>query len=262
LPWAIVLLLFIFWRSAWPGRQLSDDQISAYLHDERAPQHIQDALMQLGERMAQKDSSAQQFYPDVVRLSSSRLEEIRKIDATIMGEDTTRPEFHQALLDMLKDPSSAVRVNAALALARSGDEAGHAELLRMLSPVKVTSPQAGRVVHAAPAGTAISKGDLLVQIEAEGKTLDVRSPISGRVRSLTAQKDAQVAGGAGVAVVEPEAQQISEALRGLDLIGGKADLPAVRAYLDPATDVPERVRRQASIAEGAILQRAGRQPRN
>ena len=258
--WAIVLLPFLFWRSTWFGRQLPDDQLMEYLHDEQKPRHIQHALVQLGERMARKDASAQRFYPDILRLKDHRLEEIRNTDAWIMGQDTTRPEFHQALREMLKDSSPTVRANAALALVRFGDDAGHPELLRMLAPVQITVPQAGRVVDVASAGTAVREGGLLVQIETGGKTLDVRSPINGRVRMVNAQKNSQVAAGSEVAVVDPAAEQIWEALRGLYVIGRMEDLTAVRAYLRPLPDIPDRVRQQASLTEGAILERAKAQP--
>ncbi len=258
--WAIVLLPFLFWRSTWFGRQLPDDQMTQYLHDEQSPRHIQHALVQLGERMARQDPSARRFYPDVVRLKNHRLEDIRNTDAWIMGQDTTQPEFHQALRDMLNDPSPTVRGNAALALVRFGDGAGHAELVRMLAPVTITASAAGRVVDLASAGTAIREGGLLAELDSGGKTLDLRSPINGRVRSLAAQKGAQVAAGSEVAVVDPAAEQVWEALRGLYLIGNTEDLPVVRAYLHPMADLPDRVRQQASMTESAILARAGKTP--
>jgi biotin carboxyl carrier protein len=254
--WAIVLLPFLFWRSTWFGRQLPDDQMTEYLHDEQKPRHVQHALVQLGERMTRSDASAQRFYPDVVRLKGHRLEEIRNTVAWIMGQDTTRPEFHQALREMLSDSSPTVRANAALALIRFGDETGHAELLRMLAPARITASEAGRVVDLAAVGTAIREGGLLVKLDTGGKTLELRSPMNGRVRSLSAQKDAQVGAGTEVAVVDPTAEQIWEALRGLYLIGKKDDLPTVRAYLRPMPDLPDRVRQQASMTEDAILERA------
>jgi hypothetical protein len=80
--------------------------------------------------------------------------------------------------------------------------------------------------------------------------------MNGRVRSLSAKKNSQVTAGTELAVVDPAAEQIWEALRGLYLIGSKDDLPAVRAYLHPMADLPDRVRQQASMTESAILERA------
>ena len=72
--WAIVLLPFLFWRSTWFGRALTDRELDQYIHDQQKPRHTQHALVQLGERMAQRDSSAERWYPDVVRLASSPVE--------------------------------------------------------------------------------------------------------------------------------------------------------------------------------------------
>jgi biotin carboxyl carrier protein len=253
--WAIVLLPFLFWRSTWFGRQLPDTQMAEYLRDEQKPRHIQHALVQLGERIARHDASVQRFYPEVVRLKDHRLEEIRNTAAWIMGQDTTRPEFHQALRAMLRDSSPTVRANAALALIRFGDETGHAELLRMLAPENIIAPASGRVLDLAPPGTAIREGGLLLKLATASEVVELRSPINGRVRSVSVQKDAQVAAGTEVAVVDPAAEQVWEALRGLYLIGKRDDLPAVRAYLRPMPDIPDRVRQQASLTESAILRR-------
>src|SRR3989442_7529643 len=39
----IVLMPFLFWWNTWFGRQLSDKQLSEYLHDDKKPRHIQHA---------------------------------------------------------------------------------------------------------------------------------------------------------------------------------------------------------------------------
>ena len=49
-----------------------------------------------------------------------------------MGEDDQCGVFHEALLAALNDPQVMVRRNAALALARFGDAAGRAEMVRIL----------------------------------------------------------------------------------------------------------------------------------
>src|SRR6202451_1611006 len=50
--WLIVLMPFLFWWNTWFGRHLSDQQLNEYLHDDKKPRHIQQALVQLGDRMA------------------------------------------------------------------------------------------------------------------------------------------------------------------------------------------------------------------
>ena len=113
--WLIVLMPFLFWWSTWFGRHLTDQQLTEYLHDDKKPRHIQHALVQLGEKMtAQKDESAARWYPDLIRLANYPVEEVRNTDAWVMGQDTSVPSFHDALLKMLQDLSPMVRGNAAL----------------------------------------------------------------------------------------------------------------------------------------------------
>src|SRR5216684_3127222 len=111
--WLIVLMPFLFWWNTWFGRQLPDNQISAYLQDEKHPRHIQHALVQLGERMGHHDAGVKRWYPEIVRLASHPVEEVRNTDAWVMGQDTSGPGFHAALLNMLQDQSPMVRGNAA-----------------------------------------------------------------------------------------------------------------------------------------------------
>src|SRR6266478_854970 len=118
--WLIVLMPFLFWWNTWFGRQLSDKQLIEYLQDDRKPRHIQHALVQIGERVARHDASVTRWYPDVVRLASYPIEEVRNTDAWVMGQDASSTGFHEALLKMLNDPSRMVCGNAALSLVRFG----------------------------------------------------------------------------------------------------------------------------------------------
>ncbi len=257
--WAIVLMPFLFWRSTWFGRQLPDVELTRYLHDDQKPRHIQHALVQVGERITRRDVAVVRWYPDLVRLSIHPVEEIRSTDAWVMGQDTSRPEFHEALRKMLEDASPLVRSNAALALVRFGDASGRPQLVSMLQPVKLTTPRAGRVLDLAKAGSPIRQGGIVIKLEAGSGELELRSPISARVRSVEAQKGAQVAAGAELAVLDPAPEQVWEALRALYLVGQKEDLPSITVYQRPLPDMPDRVRQQAAITEKAILQRSGSQ---
>src|SRR5205807_10391526 len=49
--WLIVLMPFLFWWNTWFGRHLSDQQLTEYLHDEKKPRHIQQALVQMSDRL-------------------------------------------------------------------------------------------------------------------------------------------------------------------------------------------------------------------
>src|SRR6266581_4907614 len=162
--WLIVLMPFLFWWNTWFGRQLSSKDLQTYLHDEQKPRHIQHALVQIGERMAKHDSQVEQWYPDVVRLSTHPVEEVRNTDAWVMGQDTAGPGFHEALLKMLQDSSTMVRGNAALSLALfrdasgSRDASGRPQIVALLQPVHVLAPGAGRVTDTARVGTASHQG--------------------------------------------------------------------------------------------------------
>jgi len=258
--WAIVLMPFYFWRSTWFGRELTDQQTLEYLHDDARPRHIQHALVQVGNRMgarnAAKDTRAQQFYPDLVRISTHPVEEIRATDAWVMGQDPSRPEFHQTLVAMLNDRAVLVRYNAALSLVSFGDATGRPQIAAMLRPLEMTAPIAGRVTARAKPGDAINHATVLLRIEGAADASDVRSPIVGRVRAMLVNDGQEVKSGDKLAVLEPGVEQAWEALRALYLVGTLEDLDLVRQYKKQSPDYPDRVRQQAELAEAAILSRA------
>lgn len=250
--WLIVLMPFLFWWNTWFGRQLSDKQIAEYLKDDKHARHIQHALVQIGERMGRHDPSVTHWYPDLVRLSSYPVEEVRNTDAWVMGQDNTVPDFHAALLKMLNDSSLMVRGNAALSLVRFGDATGRPQIQALLQPVKITAPSDGKVVDTGIAGSAVRQGGLIAKLQSATETKEVRSPITGRIRSLAVQSGAIVAAGAEVATIAPDNEQVWEALRALYLIGLPEDLPIVQAYERDLPDISVQVRQQAVQTEKAI----------
>ncbi len=163
--WFIAFMPVLFWWNTWFGRNLSDKQVTEYLQDDHHPRHIQHALVQMGERMSRHDTAVTRWYPDLVRLAAHPVEEVRNTDAWVLGQDTTAPGFHQALLNMLKDSSPLVRGNAALSLVRYGDAAGRPQIVALLQSVKIVAPIAGRVVDADRAGTAIRQGGLIAKLQ-------------------------------------------------------------------------------------------------
>jgi hypothetical protein len=254
--WLIVLMPFLFWWNTWFGRQLSDRQVTEYLQDEKHPRHIQHALVQLGERMARHDSSAVHWYPELIRLSTHSVDEVRNTDAWVMGQDTSGPRFHEALLQMLQDRSPLVRGNAALSLVRFGDPAGRLQIVALLEPARIVAPSSGRVTDMDKVGTAIHQGGLIAKLQDGQQVTEVRSPIAGRIRSLSAAPGGNVAAGAEVATVAPGDDQVWEALRALYLIGQVDDIPAIRPYERELPEVTDRARQQALLTEKAILERA------
>jgi hypothetical protein len=256
--WLICLMPFLFWWNTWFGRKLTDAQLTEYLHDAKKPRHIQQALVQVGERITRRDAAAKQWYPEMIRLAADPVEEVRNTDAWVMGQDPSGTGFHETLLKLLSDRSPMVRGNAALSLVRFGDGRGRPEILALLEPAHLNAPQAGRVLDSDRAGTAIHQNGLIAKLApaSGGAAVEIRSPIPGRIRSV-AGTGANVGGGAEVAVIDPAPDQVWEALRALYLIGQPEDLPAIRRYEQDLPDLSNDVRRQAVETEKAIAKRAG-----
>jgi len=254
--WLIVLMPFLFWWSTWFGRRLSDTQVTEYLNDNKRPRHIQHALVQLGERMARHDAGATRWYPQLPRLAKHPVEEVRNTDAWVMGQDTSAAAFHETLLEMLHDSSRMVRGNAALSLVRFGDAAGRPQIIALLQPATVVAPAAGRVIDIDKIGTSVRQGGLIAKLNDGERTTEIRTPMSGRIRTLSVATGATVAAGAEVAAIDPGSEQVWEALRALYLVGQPDDLPAIRIYERNVPEIPDRLREQALLTEKAIETRA------
>ena len=258
--WLIVLMPFLFWWNTWFGRELPDRQITEYLQDEKHPRHIQHALVQLGERMGRHDPSATRWYPEMIRLASHPVEEVRNTDAWVMGLDTSVSAFHETLLQMLHDSSPMVRGNAALSLVLFHDASGRPQIVALLQPARVVAPSAGRVIDTDKIGTAIHQGGLIAKLQEGQQTGELRSPISGRIRTLSVAIGSNVSAGTEVATVDPGDEQVWEALRALYLIGEPDDLPAIRPYQRELPEISDRVRQQALLTEKSIRERAAAPP--
>jgi len=254
--WFIAFMPVWFWWNTWFGRTLSDKQVVEYLRDDRHPRHIQHALVQLGERMSRHDIKVTVWYPDLVRLTSHPVEEVRNTDAWVLGQDTAGQGFHEALVKMLHDSSPLVRGNAALSLVRFGDAAGRAEIVALLQARKISAPITGRVIDADRPGTAIRQGGLIAQLQNNQQTVEVRSPTSGRIRTLFAQTGQTVQAETELATIDPAIEQAWEALRALYLIGQPEDLPAVAPYERELPEIPDHLRQQAILTDKAIRDRA------
>jgi hypothetical protein len=161
---------------------------------------------------------------------------------------------------MLEDSSPMVRGNAAMSLVRFGDATGRPEIVALLRPARITAPVAGKVIDADRIGTAIHQGGLIAKLKNGEQLTEVRSPINGRIRTLSAATGADVVLGAELATVDPGAEQVWEALRALYLIGQPEDLPVIRIYQRALPEIPDRVKQQAVLAEQAIRERAAHQP--
>lgn len=163
-----------------------------------------------------------------------------------------------------------VRGNAALSLVRYKDGSGREQIVALLQAEHIFAPGAGRIVDTARVGTAIHQGGIVAKLQPETppaedsqnreSATEVRSPISGRIHSISTPTGATVAAGAEIATVDPGDEQVWEALRALFVIGRAEDLPAIRPYERESRDIPDRVREQALLADQAIRSRASGQP--
>jgi biotin carboxyl carrier protein len=258
--WLIVLMPFLFWWSTWFGRQLSDKEITEYLNDDKHPRHIQHALVQLGERMARQNASARTWYPQLLPLASHPVEEVRNTDAWVMGQDTSAAAFHETLLKMLHDSSPMVRGNAALSLVRFRDAAGRPQIVALLQPASIVASVGGRVIDIDKVGTSVRQGGLIAKLNDGSRTTEIRTPVSGRIRTLSVATGATIAPGTQLASIDPGSEQIWEALRALYLVGQLDDLPAIRIYERNVPEIPDHLREQALLTEKAIQARATHQP--
>jgi hypothetical protein len=252
-----VAATFLAWYFTWFGRELSDADISQYLADEKNPRHVQHALLQIEQRMERGDATAKNWYPQLIALSGSRETEFRLTVAWLMGIDNNSAAFHEALLKLLKDSEPIVRRNAALALVRFNDASGREELVAILKPFTVKANASGAIASSLQEGATVSRTTLLARIDQrDGKIVEVRSPLPGRIDKLLKANGTQVSDGDDVLALNSDENSVWEALRGLSLIGAADDLPAIESYAN-STDTSARVREQAKNALDAIKSRAG-----
>ena len=246
---------FLSWYFSWFGRSLSDADISQYLVDDKHPRHVQHALLQIQQRIERGDPNAKQWYPQIVRLASHPETEFRLTVAWLMGFDTKSEEFHQALIPLLADSEPIVRRNAALALVRFGDARGRPELLAMLKPYEVQAPVTGEVLSSLKEGAPLGRGSLLGRIkQSDGKNIEIRSPLPGKLERVLAPIGSQVPAGTGLVTINSDEDSVWEALRALALVGEKDDLPLVERYAQD-TAQSDRIKQQASLTVKAIQSR-------
>lgn len=247
-----VAATFLAWYFSWFGRELSNEDISKYLNDVQKPRHVQHALLQIQQRIERGDTDAKNWYPQLITLSGSPETEFRLTVAWLMGFDNKSPEFHNALLQLVKDPEPIVRRNAALALVRFNDHSGREELLAVLKPLPVKAPADGVLASSLQEGATVARRALLARIQgSDGKVIEIRSPLPGRVGKIMKTNGSQVSRDDEVLNLISDEDSVWEALRGLSLVGTKDDLQLVQSL----TDASERIKEQASLTAKAIQSR-------
>jgi biotin carboxyl carrier protein len=251
-----VMMPFLFWRATWFGRPLTDAQLADALQPKSNPHDIQHGLSQVSDRIVQHDTTVKNFYPQVIALSSNAEAPIRAMAAWTMGQDNQSPEFHAALLPLLKDPDLTVRRNAALALVRFRDASGHDVIVGMLKAAAVDSPLAGTLRTRLKPGQTMNPGTLLAHVETPSGERELRSEIPGTLDRWLLSDGATVAAGQHLAAVWPSDDEVWEALRALYLIGEPADLEAIAPFARGGGDAPPQIAEQARLTMEAIRARA------
>ena len=252
-----VVATFLAWYFSWFGRELSDADISKYLNDEKSPRHVQHALAQIQQRIQRGDASAKNWYPQLIALSGNPETEFRLTVAWVMGSDNESPEFHEALKKLVQDQEPVVRRNAALALVRFGDASGRSEVVSMLSPYPVRAPAGGVLASSLKEEAEVARGALLARIQQpDGKIIELRSPLPGRINKILKTNGAEVAASDEVMNLNSDEGSVWEALRALSLIGTQEDLPIIQSYTN-STNVSNRVREQAKLTAKQV-ERAAR----
>ena len=250
---------FLTWYFTWFGRNLSDADITSYLSDQTHPRHVQHALLQVQERIARGDTHAKQWYPQIVNLAGSHETEFRLTVAWLMGFDNKTEEFHQTLLQLVKDKEPIVRRNAALALVRFNDGSGREELRATLQPYPLAAPANGVVESSLKEHAQVARGTLLVRLRQANNILEeVRSPLPGRVEQIAVPLGATIASGQTLLTISSDEESIWEALRGLSLVGNAEDLNAVESYERGSATGParsDRIKEQAALTAKAIKSR-------
>jgi hypothetical protein len=249
---------FLAWYFSWFGREISNADISKYLNDQRNPRHVQHALLQIQQRLERGDKSVQQWYPQLIALSTNPETEFRLTAAWVMGFDNQSTEFHDTLLQLVKDEQPIVRRNAALALVRFSDASGREELLAVLQPYSVRASVDGLIASTLRQGSEIGRGALLGRIQkSSGEVVELRSPLPGKINTLNKPNGSQVNAGDEVLTLNSDEESVYEALRGLSLIGKPEDVQLIQGYAARA-DTTERVRQQAQLTINAIKSRAAK----
>lgn len=242
-----VVATFLAWYFTWFGRELSDADISKYLNDEKSPRHVQHALNQIQQRIERGDQSAKNWYPQLINLSSNPETEFRLTVAWVMGFDNQSAEFHEALKKLVQDQEPLVRRNAALALVRFKDSSGHDEVLSILTAFPVRAPADGVIASSLKEDSEIARNTLLARIqESDGKVIELRSPLPGRITKILKTNGTQISTGDEVIRIDSDEASVWEALRALSLIGKKEDLPIIQTYAD-STTASNRIREQARL---------------
>ncbi len=268
-PWPLAILAALFivapflaWYGTWFGRNLNDEEIEKYLHDEKNPRHVQHALSQIGERISRRDEGVGRWYAQVAGLArNSDSTDVRMTAAWVMGGAHKSEEFHQALLNLLDDREPIVRRNAALSLVGYNDARSRAELRAMLQPYTIVSPADGVALSVLGAGTPVKREAMLARLKLpDDKINEVRAPLPGNVAKVLVGEAAQVGAGDTLLLLAPDSAQVRDALIGLSFVGEAEDLGELERYRAGVEGMPDEIKREAAQTIETVKRRASSKP--
>jgi hypothetical protein len=250
-----VMMPFLFWRATWFGGWMSDAEITRGLAGNGRARDIEHALTQAEERIRRSEPSARQWYPAIAALAQNPVDQVRLTAAWVMGQDNTSPAFHAELLRLLGDPQPMVARNAALALVRFQDDAGHEQLVAMLQPYTFKSLLAGTLRTRLRPGDVVDPDMLVARVEVDGKEQDLREPVPGRIARWITPDGQPVVVGQPLLIVSPNEGMVWESLRALYLVGRAEDVPTIEPFTHGYQEFDGRVARQA---QATLREIAGR----
>jgi len=251
---ASVLIPFLYWHGVWFGRPLDEPQFQEYLKDKKQPRRIQHALTQIGERIQRKDSTIHAWYPMVSELSKHPLHEVRITVAWVMGQDPASQLFHKSLLVMLNDPAPLVRRNVALSLVRFGDTSGLSELRAMLQPYTLKATSSGKVSYRKSEGDWVKRGEILVVLIGEDRSIDLSTPVPGYIRTILLTEGSSAIQNQNLIILSTDPNHVWEALRALYLVGGDTDLRLITSIIENP-EFGDQIHQQALLTSKAIQNR-------
>jgi biotin carboxyl carrier protein len=253
---AALIVAYEFWYGTWFGRKLSPAQMRTYMTDKEHPRRAQHALVQLTSLLDSGDPAARELFPLVIDLARHERLEVRGTAAWVMGWDNQHQPFHDALRELVLDPSPFVQRNAALALSKFGDPAARPVLRSMLSAFTVKSPAAGTIHKLMARGTAVHPNVMIAEIAGgEGPPRHLPAPVSGRITDVFVADGAKVGEGDAIYELAPAEEDIFESLRALVLVGTADDLELVRAAPNRSGST-QRIAEQAPKTIAAIESRS------
>jgi pyruvate/2-oxoglutarate dehydrogenase complex dihydrolipoamide acyltransferase (E2) component len=138
---------------------------------------------------------------------------------------------------------------------RFNDNSGREELIAILKPYLLKAPADGTVQSSMREGSEVGRRTPLARIEqSDGKVVEIRSPLQGRVNRIFKPNGSQVTRDEDFISLNSDEESVFEALRGLGIIGTKDDLAIIDSYAQ-STDAAARVKEQAALTANAINHR-------